>query len=269
MTLVLRSVRSGADTNYLFVHGLFGSSADWRDVIAHLSHERGALALDLPGHGGSEPLAPHLSSFDECVDYLAEELRSKVQKPVIGVGYSLGGRIVLGLWKRAPELFSALCLVSTFPGFQEERERELRAGTDREWIKKLQHVSADTFFSQWYDQPLFGRSEWSAELQARILQSRVELHIPNLSGIFAATSVASMPSFWHELAEAPMPVQYVAGSRDEKYLQIARQVAERNPAIAVSVIEGAGHLIPLERPAELARALDEFAGQLATSSSRA
>ena len=66
-----------------------------------------------------------------------------------------------------------------------------------------------------------------------------------------------------------MPVQYVAGSRDEKYLQIARQVAERNPAIAVSVIEGAGHLIPLERPAELARALDEFAGQLAPSSSRA
>ena len=263
MALNLRTVRSGTGPYYFFIHGLFGSSNDWSGVISSLPHTRGVLAMDLPGHGGSDAVDPHISTFDQCIDLLLSELRSVIQEPVIGIGYSLGGRILLGLWNQAPELFSALCLVSTFPGFEDEEERRQRVCSDQKWIEKLEGLSGDEFFSEWYHQPLFARSEWSAVVENRILKSRVGLRTADLSGFFAATSAASMPSFWADLSGAVLPVHYIVGCRDAKYVQIAGQLAAGNPAISVSVIEGAGHLVPLEKPVELALSLDEFAGRSA------
>jgi 2-succinyl-6-hydroxy-2,4-cyclohexadiene-1-carboxylate synthase len=258
MALNLHTVRSGASPSYFFVHGLFGSAGDWRDVIAELPPERGVLTLNLPGHGGAEPIDSRIATFDQYLDHLARDFQAAIREPVVGVGYSLGGRILLGLWQRIPEMFSALCLVSTFPGFESEEERRQRLRVDGEWIEKLARIPGDEFFSEWYDQPLFARSEWSPDVEGRILTSRAGLRATDLAGIFGVTSAASMPSFWGDLASTSIPVHYVVGSRDVKYLRIAERLAGCNPVISASVIEGAGHLVLLEKPHELARSMYDF-----------
>ncbi|GAB2949483.1 alpha/beta fold hydrolase [Micromonospora polyrhachis] len=88
-------VRGGGDGEplLLLVHGL-GATAEvwdrWRPVLTR--HWPGRwLAPDLPGHGGSAPLARY--SFDSLAEALARLVEPGV--PVVVLGHSLGG--VLGL----------------------------------------------------------------------------------------------------------------------------------------------------------------------------
>jgi 2-succinyl-6-hydroxy-2,4-cyclohexadiene-1-carboxylate synthase len=255
MKIHIHIARQGTTPRYLFIHGLFGSATDWRELIQALPSECGVLVLNLPGHGGAAPLAPSLTTFDACIDTIAQSLREQVEEPIRGVGYSLGGRVLLGLWQRLPELFRDLCLISTFPGFEAEEERRTRAIVDREWIERLKRLPSEEFFGRWYAQEIFVRSGWSPELEERIRMSRAGIRAVDVEPIFAATSVAQMPSFWDALSTTSTPVRYVVGERDRKYLQIAQGLQARNPTISVSVVQGAGHMVPFERPHEVANIL--------------
>ena len=47
----------GAGEPVLLVHGLGGSADNWVEVLPELVERHRVLAVDLPGHAGSEPLA--------------------------------------------------------------------------------------------------------------------------------------------------------------------------------------------------------------------
>jgi pimeloyl-ACP methyl ester carboxylesterase len=51
----------------------------------------------------------------------------------------------------------------------------------------------------------------------------------------------------------------LAGERDPKFAGIARVMAAAiGPAARLAVVAGAGHAVPLERPAETAALVEEF-----------
>ncbi len=99
----------------IFIHGWATDSWVWKDAAQDLCSGGGdALLLDLPGHGGPgrwlEPsLNPALTAADRALK--AEE------GPLIGIGWSLGAKVLLGLAARMPEKFSALVLVGATPSF--------------------------------------------------------------------------------------------------------------------------------------------------------
>lgn len=91
----------------VLVHGLLGSGADWQPVLSHLASMKCAvLTLDLPGHGANPEL--HCDDFAQAVEMIEQTVQAHVtpEVPVILVGYSLGGRLIMnGL---AEGLFRAL-----------------------------------------------------------------------------------------------------------------------------------------------------------------
>ncbi len=99
----------------LFIHGWATDSGVWKDVAPALCKEEGeGILLDLPGHGGPgrwlEPsLNPALTAATRALK--AEE------GPLIGIGWSLGTKVLLSLAARMPEKFSALVLVGATPSF--------------------------------------------------------------------------------------------------------------------------------------------------------
>jgi 2-succinyl-6-hydroxy-2,4-cyclohexadiene-1-carboxylate synthase len=66
----------------------------------------------------------------------------------------------------------------------------------------------------------------------------------------------AMEPFWDRVAELTMPVAVVVGSRDEKFVAFAEQYRARLPHAELHVIEGAGHGLPRETPAELAALIE-------------
>jgi pimeloyl-ACP methyl ester carboxylesterase len=60
-----------------------------------------------------------------------------------------------------------------------------------------------------------------------------------------------------QLKKASISVLYLAGELDKKYLNLGEKLA-RERGVALAVIPGAGHILPLEAPGEVAERLKTF-----------
>ena len=77
----------------LFLHGLLGSSRNWRSVAKSLSSDYHMYALDLPEHGQS----PHgkETGLQIMNRQLSEWVRQKIEGSYIVCGHSLGGKVAM------------------------------------------------------------------------------------------------------------------------------------------------------------------------------
>jgi pimeloyl-ACP methyl ester carboxylesterase len=107
----LRYFVGGTGPPLVLVHGLGGMASNWRLVAPALAAERRVIVPDLPGHGGSEPLAgaESIDPFAEAVLALAE---AEGAVPAPWVGHSLGGLVGLGAALRRPEAVAGVVLAA-------------------------------------------------------------------------------------------------------------------------------------------------------------
>jgi pimeloyl-ACP methyl ester carboxylesterase len=95
----------------VLVHGLGGSAEHWRPQLDHLRADRRALAVELRGHGGSEPPA----DGDYGIGRLADDLGAAVDdlglESFVLAGHSLGASVAVEYAARHPERVAALLLV--------------------------------------------------------------------------------------------------------------------------------------------------------------
>ncbi|MFD2113427.1 alpha/beta fold hydrolase [Thiorhodococcus fuscus] len=231
------------------LHGFTGCAADW---AACLPEDASRVAIDLPGHG-HEP-AP-LGTFAEEIAMLLDRLPASIDSLI---GYSMGGRIALGLLQAAPERFRAATIISAHPGLTDQELRQQRRATDLGWIQLLHTQGIEAFVRAWERQALFATQQ---ALSPAILerQRRIRLsHRPGgLARCLACLGLAEMPSTWDDLDRYPGDLTWIVGGEDRKFIQIARQVAERRPATRVHLIEGVGHNPLLEAPNALAQLLSD------------
>ena len=92
-------VRLGKGRPLLLVHGLGGSWRSWTPVLEELAAEREVIAVDLPGHGDTPPLAGE-SSISTFSDTVAAFLAGNGLIGIDTAGSSMGARIVLELARR-------------------------------------------------------------------------------------------------------------------------------------------------------------------------
>lgn len=252
----------------LFVHGTFGSPADWQATIAALpaSLQAGARTFALAGHrrGTSVELGESTLSSDAPLDVsnaysqllrsVEEELRGCEAPPVL-VGYSLGGRLALDLALRAPSLVRRLVLIGANPGISDASERVKRARLDDERALELRRDGLERFLRRWYQQPLF--SELAAEPRrlASLIERRQMLDPRSMAAVLSGASPGRVPDHWPMLHQLAMPTLYIAGGRDRKYVEIGRRFAQMAPNAALEIVDDAGHAVPMTHPITLADAL--------------
>jgi pimeloyl-ACP methyl ester carboxylesterase len=99
----------------VFVHAFAGSSEHWSAQVAHLRPTRRAVALDLRGHGHSDP--PRSGSY--AVTALADDIAAVTDglglKRFVLVGHSMGGSSAIAYAGAHPDRVASLVLVGT-PG---------------------------------------------------------------------------------------------------------------------------------------------------------
>jgi pimeloyl-ACP methyl ester carboxylesterase len=107
----IRYFVAGAGEPVVLLHGLGGAASNWVEIAPVLARRRRVLALDLPGHAGSQPVpaAPNLSAFADCVARVAD-LEGMLPAPMIG--HSAGGLIALRLALRHVGAVTGLVLAA-------------------------------------------------------------------------------------------------------------------------------------------------------------
>jgi pimeloyl-ACP methyl ester carboxylesterase len=99
--VTLNHVRRGNGEPLLLIHGIGGEWRTWDPLIDRLAAERDVVAIDVPGFGGSPPLATGLRpTVPALAGAVGEFVREHIgDEPVDVAGHSMGGWIALELAK--------------------------------------------------------------------------------------------------------------------------------------------------------------------------
>jgi 2-succinyl-6-hydroxy-2,4-cyclohexadiene-1-carboxylate synthase len=240
----------------LLLHGFTGTPDSWSEVESRLAGAR-ILAPALLGHDGTIG-PPETRRFEDEVDRLAATVAAAGSGPIHAVGYSLGGRLALGLLARHPELLSGATLIGAHPGLERPEQRADRRQTDERWAGVLETEGIEAFVSAWEDQPLFATQRGVAPALLEAQRRRRLGHNPRgLARSLRVLGLGAMPSLRDRLGGIGHPVRLLAGERDAKFSTLAREMARALPRGDETIVPGAGHNLLLERPAVLAETLLE------------
>jgi pyruvate dehydrogenase E2 component (dihydrolipoamide acetyltransferase) len=130
----------------VLVHGFGGDKNSWLFVQQPLAEERTVHAVDLPGHGASDKDVGD-GSLAMLIDTVVGFLDALEIERAHLVGHSLGGAVVAGVAKAAPDRVASLTLLAP-AGYGRDADAEyLRgfaaAGTRRELKPLLGRLFAD------------------------------------------------------------------------------------------------------------------------------
>jgi len=156
-----------------------------------------------------------------------------------------------------------LVIESASPGIEDELERLERYQQDVERALELSIQDFDHFLHRWYEQPLFASLRQHPQFQ-QLMEQRFQNNDPlQLAAVLKVLSVAQQPSYWQWLGATTLPVLFLAGEKDPKYVAIAQRVAAlQNPAVRVEIVPGAGHMIHFEAPERFVQLVERFLSQL-------
>jgi 3-oxoadipate enol-lactonase len=236
----------------VFLHGIGGAARAWRGQIATFGGRCRAIAWDMPGYGGSAPLAT--VSIATLADALQDFLdQVGATKPVI-VGHSIGGMIVQQWLVKHPGTAAAVVLAQTSPAFGkadgdwQKSFIEARLGPlDRgETMRSLAPLLVKDLVG---DDPDAGAMELARDCMAAVPESSYRASMLALLGFDQRSA----------LREIQVPTLVLSGSKDKNAPapMMAKMAAYIRSATYVE-LEGVGHLVNLERPGIFNAALDQF-----------
>ncbi|HRD39994.1 MAG TPA: alpha/beta hydrolase [Bacteroidia bacterium] len=108
----------------VLLHGFLGSHEIWEQTISNLSKSYRVIAIDLPGHGGSDNFG-----YVHTMDLLAKSVKAVLDhlhlKKYVLVGHSMGGYAALAFADLFPDNIKGICLYhSSAYADSEEKKRD-------------------------------------------------------------------------------------------------------------------------------------------------
>lgn len=239
----------------VLVHGFTQGAGAWRRAAAGLASDHEVVMVELPNHGRSTDTTA--ANLGEAAQLVTEACGHGCY-----VGYSLGGRICLQGALDHPHAVESLVLVSTTAGIVDEDERLTRRRADHALADRLDPPSGgepelglEEFLAEWLAGPLFtGLDREQADIATRL-----ENTSRGLATSLRTLGTGSMAPLWDRVAQIEVPAAVVAGGHDEKFLAIGRRLAGAiGPNATLQVVEGVGHAVPFEAPAEFVAIMRGF-----------
>jgi 2-succinyl-6-hydroxy-2,4-cyclohexadiene-1-carboxylate synthase len=236
------------------LHGFTGQGADFDPLSAHLPTGAALSAPDLPGHG-SRRLLRDLSAYS-LPAHLSVVSEAATAPQITLLGYSMGGRLALHWALAHPERIRRLILVGASPGLPTAEARDERRLADATLAAFIRSRGLDAFFKYWHNQTFFQPMlRLPPERLNPILARRAQNDPEGLALSLENIGTGTLPSLWHRLKEIRFPVDLVSGEHDVKFTRLAHEMGAHLPKARHSLIEGAGHAVHLEKPADLAMLL--------------
>ena len=250
----IRYARAGQDGDaVLLIHGYGGDRNSWLFLQEPLAAGRRVYALDLPGHGTSTK-----DVGDGSVDLLADAVLAVLDAiepsgtSVHLVGHSLGGAVAVAVAGRDPARVRSLTLIAPAGFGAEINAGYLRGFAEAQTRRELKPVVAQLFA----DESLVTRQLVDDLLAYKRLDgvdAALRALLGTLVGTDGVTQRIDSPSAIAALGGA-VPVTVIWGSADR--IIPAAQADLVKGAVRRYLIDGAGHMPHMERPAQVQSAIE-------------
>jgi pimeloyl-ACP methyl ester carboxylesterase len=244
--------RAGNGPPVALAHGFVGDArSTWSSQIDALADEFTVIAWDAPGAGRSQE-PPEGFGMDDYADCFAALLRTLRIERAHLAGLSFGGALVLATFHRHRALVSSLAVLSGYAGWRgslgamEAEQRLARSLVASE-------LAPDDFVAAMVPS-MFSPSARGALVEAFL--DSVQSFRP---GGFRAMARASLEDQSRVLPEVDVPTLLLYADHDTRAPvaigEAMHAVVRRSELV---VLEGAGHVSPVEAPDDVSRELRRF-----------
>ena len=227
----------------VFVHGAGESHKVWTYQTNRFTD---ALAIDLPGHPDGEGE----NTIEGYAAFVDEFLTQRDLSSVILAGHSMGGAITLRLALKAPSYLKGIVLVAT--GAKLRVTSLILEGVKADFVNATKLIMNYAFSPE---APNWLKEESLRELQ----QIRPEVVLGDFE---ACNKFDTM----NDIQRIKIPGLIVCGSEDMLTPVKYSEYLSRNIlGSRLVVIQGAGHMVMIEKPDQVNTAIEEFLKDLTRS----
>jgi pimeloyl-ACP methyl ester carboxylesterase len=222
----------------VLVHGSGGNHQLWGDAVRRL-RSANTYAVDLPGHGRSEGAG--CTSVDDYADFVVGFMNAVELERAVIAGHSLGGAIAMALALDYPQAVAGLFLVGT--GARLRVLPAILEGMLAEPERTIELICG------------YAYSPSAPRELVRQGQEQMLHVVPQVvHDDFAACNAFDVMD---RLAQIRCPTMVICGTHDTltppKY---ARYLVDKIPGSELALIDGAGHMVMIEKPELVAQYME-------------
>lgn len=246
----------GSGAPIVFLHGVGSDKALWDKQLKYFSEKRRAVALDYPGYGESEH-APHDLQRPEIVEYLCDALDALGIEAAHFVGLSMGGVMLLEMWRQQPSRPRSMVLADTFAMHPDARSI----------VERAHHALATMTMREFAELrvPLVLRSDTSEALKREVIENMARIDPQSYK--WAAEAVWT-PDYRADLAGIDIPALIIVGEHDKLTpLALSEELLAGIESAKLKVIPDAGHISNIDNPAAFNRIVEDFIDALEAADS--
>lgn len=240
----------------LCLHGIGGDHASFLPQLEGLSDRLRVVVWNMPGYGKSTMLSP--MTFEALAKALKQLISELNTGPVHIMGQSIGGMVAQELFHRYPETVKSLILVATttvFGGKDDSFKEAFLAAR----LKPLDDGLAMSEIAQQAIPSIVGTNT-----SHTIVQSAIDSMASVDSDVYREV-LQCLVTFNRRLewTDVTCPVLAVAGSEDSNApAATMRKMAEKLLQTQFYELEGAGHLVNLEKGDDVNNLTQQFISQI-------
>lgn len=253
VTIHYKFYAGGNGVPLVFLNSLGSDMRIWDGVVAEFVGGRAVVCMDKRGHGLSDcPAAPY--GMEELTDDVVGVLDHLGIEAAVIIGDSVGGMMALDFGMRYGGRTAGLVLCDT----------AAKIGTREYWDERVENLRkggiepiADGVLERWFS-PQFIEGEPAAYNGYRNMLTRTPLE--GYIGVCEAIRDADLRG---GAAEMETPTLVLCGAEDRATMpEVVRGLAELLPNGRFELIEGAGHIPSIERPAAVVEAIGGYLVEL-------
>jgi len=235
----------------VFVHSFAGNTQHWSNQLAHLRHQRRAVALDLRGHGNS---AAPTNTSAYAVDSLATDIAAVADSlgldRFVLVGHSMGGSAALAYAAAHPERVAGLVLVGTPGKTPPQQARQVLASLDKDYEKTMQMYWARLLTD--------ARPDVLSRIEAERNAVRQDAAVAQIRALFAYDPTPALRAYTGPMLIVDTPQGEGPGA-----------LHTLAPNVPRTVVRETSHWVQLDKPEEMNQILDTFLAQVEQTSATA
>lgn len=226
----------------ILIHSAGGDHLHWPHNIRRLGKYR-VLAPDLPGHGKSEGIGMQIISHyaKTITDWMLDIALPKA----VFVGHSMGGAIAQTIALEYPEVVQGLVLIGA--------GAKLPVNPDL-----LESLSIPASFPNALE--LILRWSFSKNADKKLIeQVRKRMMDIRPTVVYGDLLACSNFNIEERAKEITVPTRVICGSEDKMTpLKLSEYLVDNLPNASLSLVEGAGHMVMLEKPEEVSKDIRAF-----------
>lgn len=247
----------GSGPAIVLIHGFLETSDIWKSFAEKLAGGNKVLAIDLPGHGGSDIYsATHTMEF--MADVTERLLYATGTARAFVTGHSMGGYVTLAFLEKYPHKLTGCCLFHSHP-FADTREVIERRKTDITRVESgRKYLLVAESVKKMY------AADNLEKFKAALEKSESIAATIRPEGITAVLrGMMERPSRLHLLERMSIPFLWILGAKDN-YIDCnsVKNRVKMPPGSELHILENSGHMGFMEEEEKSYEIINTFTSRI-------